>query len=491
MKEIVMASLIALPVFASAQQLQTFEGPYESGEASYSYKENEMHQKVYHGLFKYSETRDIPERGGENEILLTGNYKEGKKNLAWGVTVKGESFSETITGQYLDGKKNGMWTHRLRDEANGVSIKVAQASFYKNTFRGKFSLDYDFDENDAGYQRINVEGSFDNAGKFDGEWNLNYSKVGGALIGEKMVFQHGVLASRIVVDSASGEVLSEEDNSKAVSEFFANLDRSDSSSVTSSGKWGLKHTHTEHEVLKPVLSVWTRVFGAKLNNHFNSSLPTLIIKLGEFEKKQALRNRMELIDWKETPKGKREWEEQQRIEADYQNKISLGDKHFELKNYQQALKLFKEAKGVKKNETYPQEQISKLEALIAEEEKKTQLARMIGGRNTLWKGNQKMLESEEYYGKKKHLYEAITIAFAQQKKDILSDFRETRTNLDRKTYDNLNNTELEAYLKALDDAIALQDKVKSLAKSDDTKDLEKELKKLESAQAIINRLMQE
>ncbi len=74
---------------------------------------------------------------------------------------------------------------------------------------------------------------------------------------------------------------------------------------------------------------------------------------------------------------------------------------------------------------------------------------------------------------------------------MLSTHRETRTNLDRKTYDNLNNTVLEAYLKDLDDAIALQDKVKALVKTEDTKDLEKELKKLETAQAIINRLMQE
>ena len=200
---------------------------------------------------------------------------------------------------------------------------------------------------------------------------------------------------------------------------------------------------------------------------------------------------MVLIDWKETPKGKREFEEQKRIQADYDNKIALGNKHFELKNYPQALNLYKDATGIKKDETYPQDQIIKVEALIAEEEKKSKLARMISGRATLWKGNEKMLEGEEYYGKKKHLYEATVLAFGQQKRSMLSTHRETRTNLDRKTYDNLNNTVLEAYLKDLDDAIALQDKVKALVKTEDTKDLEKELKKLETAQAIINRLMQE
>ena len=491
MKKILFALIVVLPVTALTQQVQMYEGPFEAGEASYSFKENAMHQKVYHGLFKYSETREIPARGGENEVLLTGNYKDNKKNLAWVVTAKNESFSETVTGQYLNGKKNGMWTNRLRDEANGMDIKVTQASFYKNTFRGKFSYKYLMYGNSVSFEKLNVDGSFDMNGKFDGEWTLEYRRAGGSAKSEKISFQHGVLVSHMIVDSASGEVTKNIDNSELVNGFFSNMDRMDSSAVVGDSKWGLKHAYTEHEILKPVLSIWTKVLGAKLGNHFNSSLPTLLIKTGELEKKQALRNQMVLIDWKETPKGKREFEEQKRIQADYDNKIALGNKHFELKNYPQALNLYKDATGIKKDETYPQDQIIKVEALIAEEEKKSKLARMISGRATLWKGNEKMLEGEEYYGKKKHLYEATVLAFGQQKRSMLSTHRETRTNLDRKTYDNLNNTVLEAYLKDLDDAIALQDKVKALVKTEDTKDLEKELKKLETAQAIINRLMQE
>lgn len=491
MKNLIFLLLIGLPLIAISQQVQNYEGPFEQGEASYSFKENAMHEKVYHGLFKYSETRDLPARGGDNEILLTGNYKDNKKNLAWGVTIKNESFSETVTGQYLNGKKNGMWTNRLRDEANGMDIKVTQASFYKNTFRGKFSYKYLMYGNSASFEKLNVEGAFDMNGKFDGEWVLDYRRVGETAKSEKMTFQHGVLVTKVVFDSASNKVVENIDNTELVNGFFSNMDRMDSSSVVGDAKWGLKHSYTEHAVLKPVLSIWTKVLGAKLGNHFNSSLPTFIIKTGELEKKQALRNQMVMIDWKETPKGKREYEEQRKIEAEYENKISLGNKHFELKNYQQAIKLYKEATGIKKDETYPQEQITKLETLIADEEKKQKLARMISGRSTLWKGNEKMLEGEEFYGKKKHLYEATVLAFGKQKREILSNHRETRTNLDRKTYDNLKNPDLEAYLKDLDDAIALQDKVKKLAKSDDTKDLEKELKKLESTEAIINRLMQE
>ena len=106
-----------------AQGTLTFEGEYESGKATYEYIEGDMQQRLLNGKFQYEEVRDITTRDGENEILVTGNFINDKKHLAWGYTIKSladTGLTESIIGNYLEGQKSGLWTHRIR--ANAVDI---------------------------------------------------------------------------------------------------------------------------------------------------------------------------------------------------------------------------------------------------------------------------------------------------------------------------------------------------------------------------------
>ena len=132
--------------------------------------------------------------------------------------------------------------------------------------------------------------------------------------------------------------------------------------------------------------------------------------------------------------------------------------------------------------------MKKAEELIHIEEEKKQLLVLVKNREDMWKGNDKMLEAEAYYGKKDKLYEASLIALDYQKKQLLSEYRETRTNISQVANDKLTLDNLNQYKAALDDAIALQDRIKQLTKKEDTKELEKELKKLEDPKAIIFRI---
>ena len=123
------------------------------------------------------------------------------------------------------------------------------------------------------------------------------------------------------------------------------------------------------------------------------------------------------------------------------------------------------------------------------EEEKKQFITAINSRYELWKGNEKMLAAEDYYGKKKHLFEASVIALDFEKKQLLSAHQETRAFIERRAMDELTVESLRGFQTALDEVIRLQDQIKALTKREDTKELEKTLKKMEDASAISKTIM--
>ena len=100
-----------------------------------------------------------------------------------------------------------------------------------------------------------------------------------------------------------------------------------------------------------------------------------------------------------------------------------------------------------------------------------------------------MLASEDYYGKKKHLFEAPIIALDNEKKQLLSAHQETRAFIERRAMEELSVEALRGFQTALDEVIRLQDQIKALTKREDTKELEKTLKKMEDPGAISKTIM--
>ncbi|NQV52829.1 MAG: hypothetical protein HQ500_06580 [Flavobacteriales bacterium] len=481
-------TLTVLP--SLGQMVQTYEGPFESGEATYEYTENNMHEKVFSGRFSYTEVRHIEERGGDNEILITGNFKEDKKHLAWAVTVKPVETggrTETIIGNYIDGEKSGLWTHRLIDNATNEEVKHVKASFIKNHFRGPFNYTY-IDTTALGIRALKIKGSFDNDGKLDGTWLLSFTDGNGAVFSDSLIYKHGVLGFRHFMNTTQPLVIEAEDNMHLATAFFREMDKADSFAVVDGEKYGLRKTTTQHRILKPVFSSWMNLSASSVGNAYDAPLPTVLFKRGEIRNPGLLNNTMEIIPWKETPKGKREYEAQQAVQRAYDTKINVADLQFNQKQYRQALPLYKEAYAIKA-EPYAREQMKKVDDLIRVEEEKKQLLVLIKNREDMWKGNDKMLEAETYYGKKDKLYEASLTALDYQKKQLFSEYRETRTNISQAANDKLTLENLKQYKAAVDEAITLQDRIKQLTKKEDTKELEKELKKLEDPKAIIFRLL--
>ena len=91
MKKLIFLLILFSSAYANGSFAQgnfTFEGDYESGKATYEYVQGDMQQRLLSGKFQYKEIRDIPTRNSEHEILITGNFINDKKHLAWGYTIK-------------------------------------------------------------------------------------------------------------------------------------------------------------------------------------------------------------------------------------------------------------------------------------------------------------------------------------------------------------------------------------------------------------------
>ncbi len=488
-------ALIAISTLFTAQPFfgqsnLTFEGEYESGKATYEYIEGDMQQRLLNGKFQYEELRDIPTRDGENEILVTGNYIQDKKHLAWGYTIKATAdtgLTETVIGNYVEGQKSGLWTQRIRSNADDHELKVVQASFIKNQFRGPFKFNFEHPIS-VNIKKLVITGGFDSKGLMDGDWNIDYTNGIGEEFKDVMKFQHGVLAYRSFHNMTKGEVLESVNEVDFVGAYFINLDRLDSFSIVNDKKYGSKRTLVEHPILQEVFKVWNELTPLNFSNEYNASLPNGIIKKGEAVNAQGLMVNTQIIDWKETPQGKVEFEKEQAIQKAYDTKINVANIQFNEKNYRQALPLYKDALAIK-NEAYASKRIAEIEELLRIEEEKNQFITAINSRYELWKGNEKMLEAEDYYGKKSKLYEASIIALDYEKKQLLNAHQETRAFIERRAMDQLTIESLRGFQAALDEVIRLQDQIKALTKRQDTKELEKELKKMEDPAAISKTIM--
>lgn len=483
-----------LTVAAGAQEVKTYTGPYLNGEAEYNYFEDANQQRVYNGMFKYNEKRTIEGRG-ECTVQVTGGFRDSRKTGPWAVTITSDNgTSETITGQFLNGQKTGVWTHRLSADNGSTNIRTISSGFNKNLFKGTFSHAYGPFEGAGKYKVVNITGVFDSDGTFDGEWKIAYTDQNNQQYEDVLKFKHGVLYYRELKDLSSAKVLQTMNKEAQVLAFFTNM-KPDSSSVVDGKKYGLKSgVPFRHEMLDAALGAWYNAENPVYGNHFGASIPTMIINLGETPQQQpALR---EIIDWKDTPRGHQEWLEEQareqeriRIQQAYDAKINDASAAVDAKNYEQAITLYQEALVIK-NEDLPKEQITKVREMIRLRDRKNQLIASVEEKHgrllTLQQG---IMGNEDFAKKQKHLAEAYTLAYDDVYARLKKDHSRVRTFLESKNPDPITIEELEKYEADLQELRLLQDKVNSLVGTD-TKDLEKELKKLTTPAEIRARLNQ-
>ncbi len=479
--------LAFLPIFSFAQTVQTYKGAYGVGTAEYSYTENDKLQRMLTGRFVYSDTLNIAGRG-DCAVGMTGMYVDDKKSGPWVCSVKGidNESNETVTGPYKDGQKMGLWTHRI--SAGDKDIKVATASFYRNTFKNAFSYTYEPVEPVGVYKKLNVVGAFDDNGMYDGEWKVTYTNMNDVVYEDIMRYQHGVLAFRLKRELETGNELERFDDEQRVTAFFQNLQLPNSNAVVGETKYGILKKMTKHEIIIPLMKSWNDSRTVNVGNQYSASIPTMIVPRGEFGDEKYLRCEQDIVLWMETPKGHKEWLEEQRILEEYNSNIKQADRALEAKEFEEALRFYKVASNVKKDETYPVGQIPKVEKMIKDRDTKNRLLESVKNKVDVLNTEQNSITgNEEFLKKQKHLAEAYDKAYTSQLDKIKETHSSVRNNLENNSEDLISITELELYEADLVEILLLQNKLKELI-GKDTKELEKELKKIESVTLISNKI---
>jgi len=483
-KTISILMLMLIGILSYAQSPQTYKGAYANGYAEYNYIENDKLMKLWNGRFTYKDTMEVAGRG-ECDVLINGAYKDDQKSAIWVATIKGLDGNslETSTGPMKDGMKIGLWTHRLT--MNDKYVKVASASFTRDRFTSKFEYKYNpLDASIGEYQELNVVGSFDSKGMLDGEWTTTYVGKDGVRMQELARYQHGVLAFRVVHELETGIEKDRYDKEAFVTDFWSKMKLPDSNAVINDEKYGVIKEMCHQESLVPLMNSWNDLRTVVVSNIHGSSIPTMMITKGEVQSNKYLVCEQKIVPWNETPKGMLEWQEEQRILKEYQSNIANADKALEEKNLEEALRLYRLSSTIKKDEDYPREQIPMVEQMIKDRATQNRLLGSVGEKKTMLDKTQKKLMDDETFMKKQDkLYEAYDMAYSARMRSMKSDHSKTMTFIENDNIEPISILELEAYEASLDELIQLQNKV-SLLVGQDTKDLEKELKKLDDTGEI-------
>lgn len=236
---IIMTSLL---MKIEAQNLKTYEGSFEKGNAKYTYFENEKGERIYNGNFEYVE------KGKAQSI----------KDI-FGQTVMEAATLKQIVGQYKNGKAIGERKRRLYSigaegvidisKMNTSNSKLMEEMTYNYDENGNLSgsylyVKYDINNNNKIVQKVTANiknghlighyekvdystspslsliGSFDQDGFFDGEWNYvntvpDLSTIEKLKLNTKATlkeirnYKHGVLSTLKLYDNAKGNILYE------------------------------------------------------------------------------------------------------------------------------------------------------------------------------------------------------------------------------------------------------------------------------------------
>lgn len=169
-KEVYTLFILSLPAFIYCQQIKTYNGAFENGQATYQYFENDNFERIFQGSFSYHGTTNIIRHRQEgiktNSVTLTGFYKNNLKNGLWEGTedysIGGyyAKFRTYAKGNFKDGLREGLWSYSLKiDDQGKLRQESGTFQFIKNQLTGKIKLS-------------DIEGSFDEFGDYTGIWKI-------------------------------------------------------------------------------------------------------------------------------------------------------------------------------------------------------------------------------------------------------------------------------------------------------------------------------
>jgi len=225
---IIYISLLLIPR-SYAQNLKTFSGVYEDGEAepgkaTFTYYEDpKTREHVKHGLFKYHLI--LKSDAGNCIETITGNYKQNKKDGVWTYIINELDYhrtngyftgSITLTSNYLNGLPNGLWsysrTYKGRDRLRTLSgfvwsaYKIFPSESVTATFKNGTIIGHATFHNSPPYSEYNnISGQFDSKGFMNNQWTFTSpDKI------KTVLLKDGIVTQFIVRSKSSGAILSKD-----------------------------------------------------------------------------------------------------------------------------------------------------------------------------------------------------------------------------------------------------------------------------------------
>lgn len=238
-KYLTLFGLILSSIIVFSQELKTYSGVYcedceetqfLKNEATYSYYQNDKLERIFDGNFKYtgidiSETRTVE----HYKVTILGQYKNNLQNGLWTYKrtyVDGKSYysynlwgenhilqipTTDASGKFELGYRVGTW------ELKTLLNKKVTENYLAHFKKTKFQSDFLFET-----ETFSVKGFFNDEGYLTGDWDITWS-LGQIPYRTNLVFVNGIITKSITQNSSTGEIILKTDNSIFEKTFFENL----------------------------------------------------------------------------------------------------------------------------------------------------------------------------------------------------------------------------------------------------------------------------
>lgn len=502
MKKTLLIGLLIIIVSISKSQTKSYNGKFEDGNATYQYYENENMDRVINGMFNYNGSL----------YDMKGKFLNGNKNGEWNIYAKNKSFNglrgsiiinTQIIGNYKSGALDGSWTY-----SNSISFKnddqvdkeTSTVSFINNYFVGNSTYEASWPI------KYKVTGQYDDFGFMSGTWIYTRGKEK-----DEIKFNKGIAYWRLFSDTTNGEKKVFCDSTNFVNKFWLAYDQSTNTS-TINGKNYQTDTiliSSERVAINKVIKIagpWDDSRGYNpLSIWQNDNIDvyesgTLSNPLYYFPKGSIKPKAYQIViiecnrssdcyklSEKEIEEIKENQFKEYLVKADWSFNTSTYDNASkQISDKATAIELYKKALEIKEDK-YAKQQIISAQNFIKDENRKKELITEAENLLNEFSENKSTLIKNENLLKKKQLF----IAYTTSSNYLYDNLHSNNSNIYKcflsQSFEKISLLELEKYNIEIKNVIEFQNKIASLT-NEDTKDLEKKLKKLDTAKAILELL---
>ncbi|HMU59008.1 MAG TPA: hypothetical protein PKD42_12105 [Chitinophagaceae bacterium] len=362
---VVITTLVFITKLTFGQTNKVYNGNFNSknfkGIANYSYFDKDD-ERVYDGTFSF--------KSQSNNFSISGNYKDGKKNGLWKVSLINvlnsdllfkANITATVSGQFSNGNLSGQWTlertkllsaanngisNYYRNQLNTLSYlfdgkqvdfnktakvtESAKANFKDNHFYGSFT-------HSVNNGKSTVTGQFNEDGFMDGVWTVNYYSDGILHLITK-TYRNGVLMTIKEKDNSTGATKITYDKTFEVNEYFQKLNNENEGVLINDKIYTLKSVENfDKDFVGNALAVWVNNTSLS-TSAYNFEIFTGTNKLAKFPEREIVYDDKKTEEYEEKlEQEKREKEElaelKRRQEDNERRERERKQREFEYSDY--------------------------------------------------------------------------------------------------------------------------------------------------------------